>query len=85
MTVATSPRPKPEAIPDHPGVYLFRDRDGRVIYVGKAVSLHQRTASYFQPMPGTCTPRTAAMVEASASLERMSSSPRSRPSSSGTT
>jgi excinuclease UvrABC nuclease subunit len=31
MTVATSPRPKPEAIPDHPGVYLFRDRVGRVI------------------------------------------------------
>ncbi|HWC41325.1 MAG TPA: excinuclease ABC subunit UvrC [Actinomycetota bacterium] len=68
MTVATSPRPKPEAIPDHPGVYLFRDRDGRVIYVGKAISLRKRTASYFQPMRNL-HPRTAAMVEASASLE----------------
>jgi len=70
MTVPTSPRPKPEAIPDHPGVYLFRDRDGRVIYVGKAISLRKRTASYFQPMRNL-HPRTAAMVEASASLEWM--------------
>src|SRR5215211_5242732 len=70
MTVATSPRPKPEAIPDHPGVYLFRDRDARVIYVGKAISLRKRTASYFQPMRNL-HPRTAAMVEASASLEWM--------------
>ena len=70
MTVATSPRPKPEAIPDHPGVYLFRDRNGRVIYVGKAISLRKRTASYFQPMRNL-HPRTAAMVEASASLEWM--------------
>src|SRR5919109_5249594 len=70
MTVATSPRPKPEAIPDHPGVYLFRDRDGRVIYVGKAISLRKRTASYFQPMRNL-HPRTAAMVEASSVLEWM--------------
>jgi excinuclease ABC subunit C len=70
MTVATMPRPKPEAIPDRPGVYLFRDRDGRVIYVGKAISLRKRTASYFQPMRNL-HPRTAAMVDASAGLEWM--------------
>jgi excinuclease ABC subunit C len=68
MSIATSPRPKPEAIPDHPGVYLFRDRGGRVIYVGKAISLRKRVASYFQPLRNL-HPRTAAMVEASASLE----------------
>ena len=68
MTVATTPRPRPEAIPDRPGVYLFRDRDGRVIYVGKAISLRKRTASYFQPMRNL-HPRTAAMVDASAALE----------------
>jgi excinuclease ABC subunit C len=51
-------------------VYLFRDRNGRVIYVGKAISLRKRTASYFQPMRNL-HPRTAAMVEASASLEWM--------------
>jgi excinuclease ABC subunit C len=70
MTVATTPRPRPDAIPDHPGVYLFRDAGGRVIYVGKAISLRKRTASYFQPMRNL-HPRTAAMVDASASLEWM--------------
>jgi excinuclease ABC subunit C len=68
MRIATTPRPKPDQIPDHPGVYLFRDAGGRVIYVGKAISLRKRVASYFQPLRNL-HPRTAAMVDASASLE----------------
>ena len=40
-------RPKTSEIPDHPGAYLFRDKNGRVIYVGKAKSLRSRVASYF--------------------------------------
>src|SRR5574341_673290 len=68
MSIATSPRPKPEAIPDHPGVYLFRDAAGRAIYVGKAISLRKRLASYFQPLRNL-HPRTAAMVDASRALE----------------
>jgi excinuclease ABC subunit C len=35
------------ALPDQPGVYLFRDARGRVIYVGKAKSLRKRVASHF--------------------------------------
>src|ERR687885_2302912 len=35
------------ALPDQPGVYLFRDRKGRVIYVGKAKSIRKRVASHF--------------------------------------
>lgn len=35
--------------PRSPGVYLMKDDRGRVIYVGKAVSLRQRVAQYFQP------------------------------------
>ena len=36
-------------MPDRPGVYLMKDRLGRIIYVGKAKSLKKRVSSYFQP------------------------------------
>ncbi len=35
------------SLPDDPGVYLFRDRDDEVIYVGKAISIRKRVASHF--------------------------------------
>src|SRR5690606_4519068 len=35
------------ALPRSPGVYLFRDRDGTVFYVGKAKNLRTRVMSYF--------------------------------------
>jgi excinuclease ABC subunit C len=35
------------AVPDAPGVYLFRDNRGQVIYVGKALRLRDRLRSYF--------------------------------------
>ena len=35
-------------IPDEPGVYLYRDVSGKIIYVGKAKSLRHRVRSYFQ-------------------------------------
>ena len=53
-------RPKPSEIPDRPGTYLFRDRHGRVIYVGKAKSLRSRVSSYFGV---GLHPRTQAMVD----------------------
>ena len=34
-------------LPDQPGVYLFRNNAGRVIYVGKAISVRKRVASHF--------------------------------------
>jgi excinuclease ABC subunit C len=34
-------------LPDEPGVYLFRDRRGKVLYVGKAISIRKRVASHF--------------------------------------
>ena len=39
---------KAEDLPARPGVYLFKDRSGRPIYVGKAKSLRHRVRSYFQ-------------------------------------
>ncbi len=41
-------RQKAEALPAQPGVYIFKDKDGRPIYVGKAKSLRSRVRSYFQ-------------------------------------
>src|SRR3954468_8997926 len=40
-------RPPAGTIPDAPGSYQFRDKDGRVIYVGKAKSLRSRLSNYF--------------------------------------
>jgi excinuclease ABC subunit C len=39
---------KVRRLPDGPGVYLMKDRLGRIIYVGKAKSLKRRVSSYFQ-------------------------------------
>jgi excinuclease ABC subunit C len=39
-------RPPAGSIPDAPGSYQFKDRRGRVIYVGKAKSLRQRLSTY---------------------------------------
>jgi excinuclease ABC subunit C len=62
----TVPRPDSAQIPDAPGAYLFRDRDGRVIYVGKALSLRKRLASYWgRPLH----PRTQTMMTAATSVE----------------
>jgi excinuclease ABC subunit C len=36
------------ALPDQPGVYLMRNRQGKIIYIGKAASLRSRVSSYFR-------------------------------------
>src|SRR5271168_3118948 len=41
------PREKAALLPESPGVYLFKDAGGRVLYVGKARSLRSRVRSYF--------------------------------------
>lgn len=39
----------PSEVPARPGVYVYRDWTGKVIYVGKAANLRKRMSSYFQP------------------------------------
>ncbi|MHB8275019.1 MAG: excinuclease ABC subunit UvrC [Dermatophilaceae bacterium] len=68
MADPSSYRPGPGEIPVDPGVYRFRDADGRVIYVGKAKSLRSRLSSYFQDL-SALHPRTRSMVTTGASVE----------------
>ena len=46
-----------DRLPLDPGVYLFKDRGGTVIYVGKAKSLRTRVRQYFRP--GHCSRKAA--------------------------
>jgi excinuclease ABC subunit C len=50
------------ALPDLPGVYLFRDGNGRVLYVGKAKSLRKRVASHFSKAQVPSSPGHAEMI-----------------------
>ncbi|MGW3357732.1 excinuclease ABC subunit UvrC [Streptomyces bungoensis] len=68
MADPSSYRPRPGDIPESPGVYRFRDEHRRVIYVGKAKSLRQRLANYFQDL-ANLHPRTRSMVTTAASVE----------------
>ncbi|HTC59185.1 MAG TPA: excinuclease ABC subunit UvrC [Solirubrobacteraceae bacterium] len=56
-------------LPDRPGVYLFRDAKGRVIYVGKAKSIRQRVASHFSKAQVPSSPGHAEMVASVEAIE----------------
>ena len=66
MTHSPIARPETGSIPTAPGVYLFKDVQGRVIYVGKAKTLRSRLSNYFGP---ELHPRTRAMVEAASEVD----------------
>jgi excinuclease ABC subunit C len=64
--------PKIRALPHKPGVYLYRDRLGRIIYVGKAKDLRRRVSQYFHPSRKmTADPKTRALVAGIWDLETL--------------
>jgi DNA polymerase-3 subunit epsilon len=62
--VAALPQLEFGELPRNPGVYLFRDRAGRTLYVGKSVSIRSRARAHFAPSaaPADWTPH-ASMVD----------------------
>ncbi len=49
-------------LPQTPGVYIYRDDSGKVVYVGKSINLRSRVSSYFKPTE-KLLPKTAKLVE----------------------
>lgn len=59
--------PDLSAYPDQPGIYLYRDAKGKVLYVGKARSIRRRLASYFAAGPKH--PKTEALLAEFATID----------------
>ncbi|MCJ7640709.1 MAG: excinuclease ABC subunit UvrC [Desulfobacterales bacterium] len=59
---------KIDRLPANPGVYLFKDHKGSVLYVGKAGNLKHRVSSYFQKADGKDT-KTLTMLERVADID----------------
>ena len=59
MNLPEQLRAKLRDLPDKPGCYLMRDARGKIIYVGKAISLRKRVQSYFRD--GTMTSRSCTL------------------------
>ncbi len=68
MDIAQTIAARLAALPEKPGVYLMRDANNRVIYVGKAIVLRNRVRSYFHQSAGH-TPKTERLVAEIADLE----------------
>ncbi|MCK4249571.1 MAG: GIY-YIG nuclease family protein, partial [Candidatus Omnitrophica bacterium] len=49
-------------IPDEAGVYIFKDKQGQILYVGKAVSLRKRVRSYSYTS-GKRSPKVQALID----------------------
>jgi excinuclease ABC subunit C len=60
---------KVREFPLTPGVYLMKDREGKVLYVGKAKNLRRRLGSYRVANPDRMPPRHLRMLQAVARIE----------------
>lgn len=73
LTPSPAPMERPDlsTIPLTPGVYLYKDESGRIIYVGKARCLRRRVASYFRDV-SALTPKTVAMLRHAVTIDTLS-------------
>ena len=60
---------KIRTIPAQPGVYLYKNAEGEVIYVGKAKSLRARVRSYFQEGVGEANAKTGSLLREAVDVE----------------
>ena len=73
-TTRRSSAPRPDfskrlaALPTQPGVYIMKNADGKILYVGKAIALRNRVRSYFQSTRGL-DPKTRELVSQIADFE----------------
>lgn len=66
-------KPDLTQFPLTPGVYLYKDKQGKIIYVGKAIKLRNRLASYFRPEEAL-TPKTRIMLQHAVSIDILQTS-----------
>ena len=57
-----------KSLPERSGVYLFKDAEDQILYIGKALSLRARVRSYFQD-PGRLAPKVAALMRRVSDLD----------------
>ena len=58
-----------QTLPDNPGVYQYYDKDGKILYVGKAKNLKKRVASYFNKIHDTA--KTNVLVKKIVSIKHI--------------
>ena len=70
MTLPENIKKKLKELPDKPGCYLMRDRDGKIVYIGKAASLKKRVQSYFRPRTRrTAQPKIRSLISSIADFD----------------
>lgn len=57
------------SLPDNPGCYIFKDGDGEILYIGKAISLKSRVRSYWADTSWRERPKLAVMIPKVANIE----------------
>jgi excinuclease ABC subunit C len=70
MQLPDNIKAKLRSLPDAPGCYLMRDREGKIIYIGKAASLRKRVQSYFrQHTRRTAQPKIRSLINSIADFD----------------